>query len=63
MFKLNTTLYPDSWNVYDSLAEAVLKAGHTEKAIKLYEKSITLNPENKTGKDVLAKLKAGTATK
>ena len=63
MFKLNSKLYPDSWNVYDSLAEAVLKAGHTEKAIKLYEKSITLNPENKNGKDVLAKLKTGTATK
>ena len=63
MFKLNTTLYPDSWNVYDSLAEAVLKAGHTEKAIKLYEKSLTLNPENNNGRDVLAKLKTGTAAK
>ena len=58
MFKLNVELFPESWNVYDSLGEALLKAGDTEKAIKMYEKSLTLNPESKSGKDALAKLKS-----
>jgi glyoxylase-like metal-dependent hydrolase (beta-lactamase superfamily II) len=56
MFKINVHLYPESWNVYDSLGEALLEAGRTEEAVAMYEKSITLNPENTHGKEVLAKI-------
>jgi len=46
VFKLNVKLYPNSWNVYDSLAEAYMKIGNKEHAIKTYEKSLVLNPQN-----------------
>ena len=46
IFKLNITLYPNSWNAYDSLGESYQKAGHKNLAIKNYKKSLELNPEN-----------------
>lgn len=55
-FKLNVELYPDSWNVYDSLGEAYMEGGDKERAIRYYEKSIELNPDNENGKRMLEKL-------
>jgi tetratricopeptide (TPR) repeat protein len=57
LFRLNTIAYPDSWNVYDSLGEALLKDGQTEIAIKNYERSLALNPDNENAKTVLNGLK------
>jgi len=57
VFKLATILFPDSFNAYDSYGEALLKVEKKEEAIKMYEKSIELNPENKNGKTVLRQLK------
>ena len=57
LFKLNVRLYPESWNVYDSLGEAYAKAGDTALAIQNYEKSLQLNPKNEAGKDALGKLR------
>ena len=54
VFKMNVDMYPDSWNVYDSLGEAYLALGNTTKAVSLYEKSLELNPENENGKKMLA---------
>ncbi|MFC0513882.1 serine hydrolase [Mucilaginibacter angelicae] len=56
-FKFNTLLYPGSFNTYDSYAEALAGAGKKEEAIKMYEKSIALNPQNEGGKKVLNQLK------
>ena len=53
MFRINADLYPESWNVYDSLGEALLAAGKTSDAITMYKKSIALNPQNEHGKEVL----------
>lgn len=53
LFHLNVYLYPDSWNVYDSYGEALLKNGQKEKAITMYKKSIELNPQNGHGKEIL----------
>jgi glyoxylase-like metal-dependent hydrolase (beta-lactamase superfamily II) len=61
MFKLYVELFPDSWNAYDSLGEAYLKAGDREAARAMYEKSVSLKPDSKTGLDALEKLK-GEAT-
>src|SRR5664280_2135547 len=49
--------YPKSWNCYDSLGEAYMKAGQKELAIENYAKSIELNPDNKNGVEMLKKLK------
>ena len=58
VFKLNVKMYPESWNVYDSLAEAYMLSGDNEKAIGLYEKSLELNPNNANGRDMLARIRS-----
>ena len=56
LLKLNVQMYPESWNVYDSLGEAYMKAGQKELAIEYYKKSLEKNPANTNGKDMLNKL-------
>jgi tetratricopeptide (TPR) repeat protein len=46
IFKLNVEAYPQSSNAYDSLGEAYMKNGDKELAIKNYEKSLELDPQN-----------------
>ena len=57
VFKLSTMLFPDSSNAFDSYGEALLLSNNKSEAIKMYEKSIELNPENENGKAVLLKIK------
>ena len=57
IFKLNVVAYPNSFNVYDSLGEAYMENGNKELAIKNYEKSIRLNPDNYNGIEALKNLK------
>jgi 3-oxoadipate enol-lactonase len=57
VFKLNVIAYPESWNVYDSLGEAYLKDDQKDLAIKNYEKSLELNPDNSNAQKVLQNLK------
>jgi CubicO group peptidase (beta-lactamase class C family) len=57
VFKLNVELYPESWNVYDSLGEAYMMNGDKEPAIKNYEKSLALNPNNTNGAQMLKRLR------
>ena len=56
ILKLNVALNPLSWNAYDSYGEALLKNNQKEEAIKMYKKSIELNPENEGGKKMLEEL-------
>lgn len=56
VFKLNTKLFPKSWNVYDSYGENLLKTGQKDEAIKMYKKSLELNPDNEGGKRALTEL-------
>ena len=56
IFKMNVELFPDSWNVYDSLGEAFMNDGQNELAIKNYKKSIELNPQNNNGIEFLKRL-------
>jgi len=44
VFKLNVTHFPESYNVYDSLAEAYMKKGDRRQAIENFKKAIGLNP-------------------
>jgi tetratricopeptide (TPR) repeat protein len=59
VFEKNAGLYPNSWNAYDSLAEALAKAGKRKLAIKNYRKSLELNPENANGRAILERLEKG----
>jgi Flp pilus assembly protein TadD len=56
ILKLNVEAYPESWNTYDSLAEAYMKNGDKEEAIKHYRKSLELNPKNENARITLEKL-------
>jgi CubicO group peptidase (beta-lactamase class C family) len=56
ILKLNTELFPGSWNVYDSYGEILLLMGQKEEAIKSYKKSVELNPNNTGGKKILESL-------
>jgi len=46
MLRLNTVYYPESYNVFDSMGEALLIAGDTLSAVENYKRSIVLNPNN-----------------
>ena len=58
-FKVNINLYPDSYKVYESYAEACMKAGATDLAILNYSKSLELNPQNNNVKHKLKELLRG----
>ena len=56
IFKLNTQEFPNSYNAFDSFAEALLKKGNKEEAIANYKKSLELNPRNQSGIKALKEL-------
>jgi tetratricopeptide (TPR) repeat protein len=61
IFKLNTELFPNSANAWDSLAEAYWKSGDSTKAKELYQKAIDLDPKGATGanaREMLQKIEA-----
>ncbi|AYL97303.1 serine hydrolase [Mucilaginibacter celer] len=47
VFTLNTALYPNSANAFDSYGEALEFAGEKDKAVVSYKKSLQLNADNK----------------
>lgn len=53
VFILNTKLYPDEFNTFDSLGECLLLMGKKEAGIKAYKKSLELNPKNENAKKIL----------
>ncbi|UCC39505.1 MAG: MBL fold metallo-hydrolase [Candidatus Aminicenantes bacterium] len=56
IFKLNVEAYPESGNVYDSLAEAYMNDGNRELAIKFYLKSLEKDPSNDNARGMLKRL-------
>ena len=56
IFLENVKLYPTSYNVWDSAAEAYMKKGDKTEAIKHYKESLKLNPGNSNGIEMLKKL-------
>jgi len=51
IFELNVSLYPQSANTYDSLAEIQEILGDTKSALVNYKKSLNLNPKNKNAEN------------
>lgn len=56
VFQINTDLYPESANAYDSLGEAYMTDGNNELAIENYKISLKLNPENENAKQMIKKM-------
>ncbi|MEX0361051.1 MAG: tetratricopeptide repeat protein, partial [Allomuricauda sp.] len=57
VFLLAAKLYPNSANLFDSLAEGYLYLGNKEKAIESFEKSLELNAQNQNAIERLRQLK------
>ena len=57
MFRINAELFPASWNVWDSLGEGLLASGDVPGAKSAYEKSVEINPESRSGKEALEKIR------
>ena len=57
VLKLNAEQFPRSFNVWDSLGEAYYQMGNREEAIRNYEKSLQLNPDNIGGKRMLERIR------
>jgi tetratricopeptide (TPR) repeat protein len=54
---LNTQLFPNSWNTWDSLAEAYMKKGEAHIATGFFKKSIELNPNNNHAKEMVEEMR------
>lgn len=57
IFTMNCIANPNSYNAFDSLAEAYMSKGDKASAIKNYEKSLQLDPTNANAEDMIKKLK------
>jgi pimeloyl-ACP methyl ester carboxylesterase/Tol biopolymer transport system component len=57
VFELNVLAFPESWNVHDSLGEALARRGDLEAAAASYSRSVELNPGNENGSRALETLK------
>ena len=56
VLSLNTEVFPESPNVWDSLAEALMKNGDRKKAAEYYRKVLELDPGNENARKMLAEL-------
>jgi CubicO group peptidase (beta-lactamase class C family) len=63
IFLLNTQLYPDSANTYDSLAEAHMKQGDRKQAIALYRKALDALARDKSPESVKESVRASSTAK
>jgi tetratricopeptide (TPR) repeat protein len=57
IFELLISEFPNSANAYDCMGEAFLLAKDSIKALKYYEKSFFMNPDNFYAEDVIQKIK------
>jgi CubicO group peptidase (beta-lactamase class C family)/predicted negative regulator of RcsB-dependent stress response len=59
VFEINTELFPESFNAWDSFGEVLMMLGKDAKAIASYEKSLELNAENTNAEEMIARIKGG----
>lgn len=57
IFEHIVQFFPESSLLYNSLGEAYMKNGDKKLAVKSYEKSLQLNPNNNNAKQMLIKLR------
>lgn len=56
VLSLNTEVFPESANTWDSLAEALMKKGDREKAADNYRRALEIDPGNENAKKMLGEL-------
>jgi tetratricopeptide (TPR) repeat protein len=53
LFRLNTELFPDAWNAWDSYGEVLAAQGRHAEAVRAYETSLALNGYNANARRAL----------
>ncbi|HCA80699.1 MAG TPA: hypothetical protein DEP53_13305 [Bacteroidetes bacterium] len=56
VFGFNVNQFPQSSNVYDSMGEALMKAGRIDESIRNYKKAVELDPGNENAKALIEKM-------
>jgi ubiquinone/menaquinone biosynthesis C-methylase UbiE len=56
VFVLNTLLFPDSFNVWDSLGECCYGLKKFDLSLEYYKKSLELNPDNENAKRMIERI-------
>lgn len=56
IFKLNTELFPNSPNAWDSYGEALLKKGQNEEALSAFKKALEIDPNFPSAKKAIQEL-------
>ena len=56
VFTLNTLLFPKSSNAWDSLGECAYNMKEFDLSLQYFNKSVELNPDNKTGKQMIERI-------
>jgi len=57
LLELAVEVFPNNFNLFDSLGEIKLEKGLKKEALKAYEMSLKLNPKNENAKSMIYKLK------
>jgi CubicO group peptidase (beta-lactamase class C family) len=57
LIRLNTVLFPNSSNVYDSYASLLAELGKKQEAIKMYQKTLSINPKSTKAQQAIINLK------
>lgn len=58
LLRMNTILFPNSSNIYDSYASVLAALGKKQQAIKMYKKALALNPNSRSAVKALKELEA-----
>ena len=59
IFEVNTRVFPEAFNTWDSLGEGHMTLGNDDEAIVAYERSLELNPGNANAEDMIARIREG----
>jgi CubicO group peptidase (beta-lactamase class C family) len=59
VFELNTRVFPEASNTWDSLGEAHMVLGNDDEAIRSYERSLELNPDNANATAMISRIREG----
>ncbi len=59
VFELNTRVFPEAFNTWDSLGEAHMVLGNDDEAIRFYERSLELNPQNSNAEMMISRIRSG----